>query len=134
YAWHFPRDTINLMWVIPVQIRVLVLLYVIWDLHSVLLQLGGDRAFSGVAHVAHLGGLAFGFLYAKFEWRLATLGEHLPGLRWQRRPTLHVTPAVTDADMDRLDQILEKIHLVGESNLTDEERTFLRDTSGRLKN
>jgi membrane associated rhomboid family serine protease len=133
YAWHFPRDTINLMWVIPVQIRILVILYVIWDVHPVLLTLGGDRMNTGVAHAAHLGGLAFGFLYAKFQWRLAPLGEHLPGIKWQRRPTLHVTPSVSDADMDRVDQILEKISLVGESNLTDEERTFLRETSGRMK-
>ena len=44
YAWHFPRETIYMMWVLPVQVRFLIVFYVIWDLHPVLLQLGGDRA------------------------------------------------------------------------------------------
>src|SRR5699024_6909026 len=63
YTCHFPYQTILLFWIIPVQIRWLMILYVILDLHPVLLVLAGEPNQSGVAHAAHLGGLAFGFFY-----------------------------------------------------------------------
>jgi membrane associated rhomboid family serine protease len=133
YAWHFPRDTICLMWFLRVEIRWLVVFHVIWDLYPVLLALSGDQVNSGIGHAAHLGGLAFGFLYGKFQWRLAPFLTHMPRFRWPHSPRFRLVPAVSDEEMDRVDEILEKIHRIGESHLTDEERTFLRDTSARMK-
>jgi membrane associated rhomboid family serine protease len=131
YAMHFPREIFCIFWVLRVEMRWLLLGYVVWNLYPVVLTMGGDRGYAGFGHAAHLGGLLFGFLYAKFQLRLDSFGERIPGLRWQR--TSRPQNRVTDADMDRVDQILEKISKCGESSLTDEERTFLRDASSRMK-
>ena len=64
FAWHFPRHTILVFFVIPVEVRWLVIAYAIYDLFPVLRQIGGDVVGDGVAHSAHLGGLAFGLFYA----------------------------------------------------------------------
>jgi membrane associated rhomboid family serine protease len=141
YTMHFPREIIYICWVLPVEMRWVMAVYLIWDLHPVLLALSGDQYATGVAHAAHLGGLAFGFLYAKFEWRVAALGERVPWLGWTRRPRLrlHREPdpaaqAEFDAEMSRVDQVLQKICASGQASLTEEERALLKKASERLKN
>lgn len=140
YTMHFPTEEIYICFIIPIQMRWLMVLFVIWDLHPVLLALAGDGQFTGVAHAAHLGGLAFGFLYAHYHWRLEKIGEHLPGLRWRSTPRLRVYPSsrislneLPDTDSERLDQILEKIFRSGQDSLTEEERKILRASSEQLK-
>ena len=66
YTIYYPQETFLIFWVIPVPLWALLSLYVLYDLHPVLLALAGDRLFTGVAHAGHLGGLAFGYVY----WRL----------------------------------------------------------------
>jgi membrane associated rhomboid family serine protease len=136
YAMHYPRETIHVCWLIPVEMRWVMLFYLIWDLHPVLLAMSGERFyFDGIAHAGHLGGLAFGFLYARYGWRLESLAERIPGLRWQRHPRLRLRtePAETDPEMGRVDELLQKICESGPGSLTDEERALLRDASERLK-
>ena len=125
---------------IPVEMRWLMILYVIWDLHPVLLALAGDRVFSGIAHSAHLGGLAFGFLYGWYQWRLEPLIDWLPwpGAKGKPRSRLRLAPATLpepppDADMRRVDDILKKISESGQDSLTDEERDTLRKVSDRIR-
>jgi hypothetical protein len=140
YTMHFPGETITVFWFIPVEMRWLMVFYVIWDLHPVLLALSGDQGNTGIAHSAHLGGLVFGFLYARYEWRLAPLLDHLPGSRGiaQRRPRLRLAPVPIDeppeVDDSRLDAVLEKISATGQASLTEEELAILKTASQRLKN
>lgn len=137
YTMHFPRETICVFWFLPLEMRWLMALYFVWDLHPVLLALSGDRMATGVAHAAHLGGLAFGFLYAKYEWRLEMLGAWLPALG--RRPApgprdaAPPTAPVSGADAAALDRILEKISASGQDSLSEDEREVLRAASERLK-
>jgi membrane associated rhomboid family serine protease len=135
YTMHFPRETICICWFFPVEMRWVMVFFVIWDLHPILLTLSGEPIFTGVAHAAHLGGLAFGFLYARYEWRLEVIGEHLPGLRWERRrrPRLRVVRPSTAPQMSRVDQVLEKISVSGQDSLTEEERAVLQEASARLR-
>jgi hypothetical protein len=44
-----------------------------------LFALSGDPAFGGIAHAAHLGGLAFGFYHAWYHWRLAPRLDNMVG-------------------------------------------------------
>ncbi len=144
YAIHYPRDVIYVMWVIPVEVRWLVVLYVIFDLHPVLLALAGDRVATGIGHAAHLGGLAFGFLYWKFDWRLSALVDRLPIGRWNRllwrRPTFQAFSATRDGaetgiNLDaRVDEILRKIGSQGQASLTPREQEILVTASRRYKN
>ncbi|HEY3787858.1 MAG TPA: rhomboid family intramembrane serine protease, partial [Urbifossiella sp.] len=57
YTMHFPCETVCVCWFIPLEMRWLMVLFVIWDLHPILLTLAGDQVFTGVGHAAHLGGL-----------------------------------------------------------------------------
>jgi membrane associated rhomboid family serine protease len=138
YTWHFPRETIMFFWFIPIEMRVVMVFYLLVDLHPVLLALAGDRAFTGVAHAAHLGGLAFGFLYGHYQWRLEPLAERLARWRPRRRPRLRLVampdlPPEPEADMERVDMLLQKICDTGRSSLTAEELAVLQRASQRLK-
>ena len=143
YAILYPRDKIYVMFVIPVEIRWLVLLYVLYDLHPVLLAIAGKNSSDGVAHAAHLGGAIFGFCYWKFGWRLE---KWLPGGgRGPRRPPGEGSflrkrggsKAVKRPPQRRQDQevdaILQKISDHGQASLTDRERKVLEKASERFR-
>jgi membrane associated rhomboid family serine protease len=140
YAIFYPRHTIYIMFVIPVEIRWLVIAYVIFDLHPVLLTLAGDPVHTGVAHAAHLGGLAFGFLYWRLGLRLEPLLDYLPrsSARSASGPrTIRVRPSPPVGRTERLDAevdaILQKIHEQGQDSLTDAERRVLELASEQYR-
>jgi hypothetical protein len=142
FAFHFPRRTILLFFVIPVPIWALVAFQVAQDLFLFASNQGGLTAVG-----VHVAGAAFGFAYFKLRLRLT---GWLPSLRhWQRRqqnprlrvyhpeeppsPTpLHVpipanaTQTFEEEQLEaRMDAVLEKISRVGKENLTDSERQLL---------
>jgi membrane associated rhomboid family serine protease len=145
-AMYYPSMRISLF-VITLELRWLVVLYVIYDTFPILLQLGGGRDFSNVAHAAHLSGLVYGFLYMRYDLRYSRL---LGGWNWQHarrrfantmtrkseRVRLYEPPEepVAPADLSRrVDDILAKITAHGEPSLTDEEREILKEASRRYK-
>jgi membrane associated rhomboid family serine protease len=140
YAIFFPREEIYLFFLLRVQIRWVVLGYVIYDLLPVLEALGGEGRSDGTAHIAHLGGFAFGFLYYRFGWRIERLFGGLPAVfnrrTWVRPRHVRVyrPPEAPPQNLDlKVDAILEKIHSQGEASLTDQERDILRTASERYK-
>lgn len=79
YGTIFSERIIYLMMVFPVRAKILVLI------------LGGIEFFSlfgqapdGVSHVAHLSGIAVGWIYLRKPWRLSALWRELRW-KWQRR-------------------------------------------------
>jgi membrane associated rhomboid family serine protease len=143
FTIHYPRYTIHVFWVIPIEMRWLVVLYVLFDLHPVLLALAGDQGFSGIAHAAHLGGLAFGFLYWRFNLNLQRYADLFTWnrKRWRfRRPALRVYKesagpprARANPLEDQVDAILQKIHEQGQDSLTDYERLALQRAGERYR-
>ena len=156
YAMHYPHHRIYVFFLFPIEIRWLLLLYVIFDLHPVLLALAGTPLATGVAHAAHLGGLAFGFLYFKYDLRLETYWERRPRWNWSRwfgsrrhvrlyresaEPEAAAQPDPQpdfphDSQPDHevlLDQVLEKLHTQGDLSLTDAERALLREAAERYR-
>jgi membrane associated rhomboid family serine protease len=89
----------------------------------------GLRGGTGVAHMAHLGGAAFGFLSWWLDLRLRRL------LTRRRRVTgspARPAPAaggVNRETRERVDELLAKISREGPGSLTDEEQAFLREAS-----
>ena len=76
---------------------------------------------NGVATMAHLGGLLFGFLYVH-------------GAPMWERVAIRITrlrPRRTETDERRLDNILDKVHRKGMHSLSWGERRFLRGMSKR---
>ena len=138
FAIHYPRHTIRIFWFFPLEVRWIVVLYVIYDLHPLLLALAGDQFQSGVAHAAHLGGLAFGFVYWKFDLQLERYWDKLPKLRGagpsQRRESIAPIRRSAEAQQDQqVDDILRKIAESGEPSLTDQERRILQRAAERYK-
>lgn len=156
YAMYYPRQIIYIFFIIPVELRWLVLFYIIVDLHPVLLALSGLQSSDGVAHAAHLGGLLYGFLYKHFDLRFSRL---MADWSWQKfRRTVRTSvpsrsrasvriykpeeepaarsesPREDKSSLDqRVDEILAKISSQGESSLTAEEREILKQASERYK-
>jgi len=145
YAIHYPRQTIMIFWVFPLEIRWLVLFYVIFDLFPVLKMLSGDSLLTGVAHAAHLGGFVFGWLYWKLAWRLESCLARLPQPRlwWKRTvgPQRHFKVVRPDDDTlqsslsfeDQLDAVLAKLHEQGRAALTEAELKVLEEGSQRYR-
>ena len=141
YATHYPRQVIRIWGILPIEIRWLVGIYIVYDLYPVLLALGGSQVNDGVAHSAHLGGLAFGFLYRKYNLNLSRMLGRVKLPRLDRRlgsrrnikihrPTRDEPAPGLDAQVD---VILAKVHEQGESSLTSREREILKAASRRYK-
>ena len=105
YALMYPYERIYIYFLFPIEIRWLVLLYFIFDLHPVLLALSGDRQFTGVAHAAHIGG-----------------GK-----------SNNEPPKADENTGDRLDTILNKVSRHGRDALTDDERAYLEEASRKMR-
>ena len=79
YGILFPERTLLLYFVIPIKAKYFVLILGLLTFWSSVTATGG-----GVAHVAHLGGMVFGWLYLRGKWGGA--GLRLPSLRaWRER-------------------------------------------------
>jgi membrane associated rhomboid family serine protease len=136
YTIYYPFETFLFCWLIPIPLWALLGLYIVFDLHPILLALAGDRLFTGVAHAGHLGGLAFGFLYLWSGVRLEGIFDrkwHTPRLR-KVKPS-PVRPSIPQHDelAARVDEILEKISRQGKESLTEQEREVLNQASARYR-
>jgi membrane associated rhomboid family serine protease len=69
YALYFPNRPILLYFVFPVPAK-----YFVMIMGAIAFMAASDGAGSGVSHVAHLGGLAAGYIYLK-GWRINLLSE-----------------------------------------------------------
>jgi len=143
YAIHFPRDEMY-VFLFRVQVRFVVLFYVVVDLLPVLQAVRGDGRTDNVAHMAHLGGLAFGYLYHHFGLRLdrgwgSIKNLRAPRIRIKRPPeSIRVYDPYKEEDPSenldvKVDAILAKIQAHGEASLNDQERETLRRASQRYK-
>jgi len=142
FAMNWPNIPIYVWGIFPVKAKYLVgFLFVVSLLSAV--QSSSD----GVAHFAHLGGLAAGFLYLKADWRLK---RPLQSIRKAAGPSrrLAIVPreeeeepssrrrsrGATQEDVrlyDRVDEVLDKISAEGIGALTREERELLDEVSRR---
>lgn len=66
YAMRWPDDEVSLYFTIPVKVKWLVLAYIAYDAIFGLIG-SAPGTTPGVAHLAHLGGVLFGFLYLRMS-------------------------------------------------------------------
>lgn len=149
FAWSWPNWPVYVFpFPEPIPAKWLVTLAI--SLSLLLDWIGASR---GVAHLAHLGGLATGFTYLKLqdmrlaraEQRVRRTPEHgvlvHPGARAARgsepaapKPRPAATPpAAPDRSQLELDRVLDKISASGMASLTPAERTFLTEQSRRKR-
>jgi hypothetical protein len=139
YLFPFP-EPVAAKWLVTVAV----------GLSLLLAWIGASR---GVAHLAHLGGLATGFAYLKLQdMRLARAEQRLrrtpergvlvhPAARAARasepvarkpRPA-PTPPAAPDRTHLEIDRVLDKISASGIASLTPAERKFLSEQSRRMR-
>jgi membrane associated rhomboid family serine protease len=133
FAYFWPRERIYIWGVLPIEARWLVILT------TVIAVVGGyTGGQGGVAHFAHLGGYAGGWLYLVWMDRRATAGRRA----WQAKLSGPAAPVDTGrvatidlsrvhpVNRDEVNRILDKINASGVASLTNEERTFLSHFAG----
>jgi membrane associated rhomboid family serine protease len=77
YGLLFPNRIVHIYFLFPVRVKWLVIFAGFMTLYASLTQPG-----TGISHLAHLGGLVFGWIYLKRAWRIRQL---LAELRWRIR-------------------------------------------------
>jgi membrane associated rhomboid family serine protease len=118
-----PRQTVFLLF-IPITLQVLALFILgITLIHAALSLFGQGVPSDGVAHLVHLGGIAYGFVAVRLGW---VNKDPWQSVR-RRRAVADVERAA--ADEARVDQLLEKIHREGMGALSRREREFLKRVS-----
>jgi membrane associated rhomboid family serine protease len=126
FATMFPDREITLLvfFVLPVTMKAkyLALIAIAFDAVPLL-----ERANTNVAHLAHLGGAALGWLFVK------ALGYGRPWqIRWPRWPK-RATRSRDDFLRDEIDPILDKISREGMQSLTARERKILESARDLLQ-
>jgi membrane associated rhomboid family serine protease len=141
YALHFPYDKIYIWGILGIEMRWLALFIIVIDLHPVLLQLKGNTTSDQVAHMAHLGGAFFAWLYFSQKLRITRWTEQFSGwTRATRKPSLRRSKLKVyyeepeDNWEEQVDRLLQKIQDEGEASLTEAERQTLKRASERFKN
>lgn len=160
FALFFPRREILFMFVIPVEVWLLAVIFFAYDLYNLLQRSQADTAFA-----SHVAGAVYGYLFRRFDLRFS----HVAGMwRRARRPRLRVVmpetresparggmgsswapnsasaakPSSTSTTSTmvsedqlavRLDEILAKIAREGRGNLTEEENRILQEASQRAR-
>ncbi len=130
-AFNFPFREVLLFGIVPIQIWLLVTLYVALDFIGSIRPVGNEVA--TIAYQAHLGGAAFAGLYYYFHWNFSGLAR-LKKLNPFGRPRLRVhKPRAEDRLQEEADRVLEKVHQSGESSLTRRERKTLERYSQQMR-
>ena len=142
FAWAAPDAPINVLFFpAPIAAKWLVTFIV-----AISLALALFPTSDGVAHLAHLGGFATGFLYLKVsDWRL---GRAERNLRRRSEPSVLVHPGRAarasdapkpprrverDPAQAEIDRVLDKISARGIDSLTPAERRFLAEMSRKMR-
>lgn len=132
FALYWPRDQIYVWGIFPIQARWFVVILTLLSLYG-----GFGASQDNIAHFAHLGGFAGGYLYvrwvermshsARFKRKLDQSPIHEVHLdRWQR-----IDPAsLHEVNRAEYNRIMEKIRTSGVEQLTHEEVASLNRFSG----
>ena len=136
FAYYWPREVVHIWGVLPVEIRWLVAGLTVFSLIS---GFGGGG--DGIAHFAHLGGMAGAWMYLKVMER--TSGAR----RFQARATAAPPSATSTSaiarwshiqreglhpvNLEELDRVMAKLQREGVARLTDGEKEFLERFSKR---
>jgi membrane associated rhomboid family serine protease len=135
YVMNWPHRVFLLYFVLPVPAWVVGILYLGADFYGVV----SPNPHDNTAHLAHVAGAVFGFIFIKTGWSLgAMIPSRLPGWAKFNRPRLHVhspqdEPRTQREVQQRVDEILEKISREGEASLTPQERQELEELSRRFR-
>jgi membrane associated rhomboid family serine protease len=132
YALYFPNRQVLLFFVLPVNIRIVII-------GAVLISLFGTLSSKGfISHLTHLGGILVAFFYIKLYPMILRRSESL--VQDLGKKELKKVEKTTDNTEDNdffekvIDPILAKISREGMDSLTNKEKALLKEASKRNKN
>jgi membrane associated rhomboid family serine protease len=133
YGVTFPNNLILLYFFIPIKAKYFVLIFAALEF-----LMARSYTTDGVAHFAHLGGMAIGLVYLKGGVLLHPLRSGFKRKRTEVREARQVKLemrrlADIQAIRSEVDYLLGRISRVGYENLTDEEKERLEEASRLLR-
>jgi membrane associated rhomboid family serine protease len=125
----FPNQLIYIWGIFPVKAK-----YFVIGIGVVELLTAMSTTQSGIAHVAHLGGMLFGLVYMKWDSWTRSFSYH----RAQKKHKHHLKVVKTRSEEKEtlqkdVDRLLDKINKRGIDSLTADEREMLNNLSRRMK-
>ena len=118
YALHFPHQRLLFLFLIPVEAWIVVAICIGADVTAYL-----ARGTDGIAHLAHLGGAAFGYLFFRFQGSFESYIEEMER-RMAKKEQAH------EEELEaRLDTVLDKINREGMAALSKKEWEVLKKAS-----
>lgn len=133
YGVLFPNNVILLYFFIPMKAKYFVILFAALEF-----MMARSYAADGIAHFAHLGGMAVGFLYLKGRPIFRALATQASDKKQEEKEATQVklhAEHLADVQTIRseVDYLLGRISRVGYENLTEEERERLEEASRLLR-
>ena len=141
----FPDRPIFIYFLLPIKARYFVILYIALEIYA-----GVSSSHDGIAHFAHLGGAAVGYVYLLVDERRAPFSSFIAHAR-ERMVSSHqhagggyASSDVSDAkyydivdreertSQQQVDEILDKISKSGYQSLTEKEKKILFEASKKL--
>jgi membrane associated rhomboid family serine protease len=123
FGMMFPDRQVYIYFLLPIRAKYLVILYAVIELFA-----SFDQASSGIAHFAHLGGMAVGFIYIKIMQREIPFQSWFEKTFAQKTESRSVTTTRRPPE-ERVDEILDKISRTGYESLTTDEKRILLEAS-----
>jgi membrane associated rhomboid family serine protease len=146
FGMTYPNRPIFVYFLLPLQAKYFVLIYLVLELYN-----GVTGTMDGIAHFAHLGGAAVGFLILSTGQRFLpvqkiwertkerfTAQEHATTRSYRRENEVSdaqyydITDEESRINQQRVDEILDKISQYGYQSLTEEEKRILFEASKKL--
>jgi membrane associated rhomboid family serine protease len=122
-----PRAIFLLFFILPIEARWVAIIYALIETRHIVSGLTKGWT-DNVAHAAHFGGMALGFVWMRYG---SVLNRWWTRFKRRDRVRSEVSPGWRDDDEAEVDRILKKIHEEGIDSLTPREKMFLQDTSRR---
>ncbi len=135
YGMMFPNRVILAFFIIPMKAWQFVIFFGLIELFASVSSAVGRTSGGGIAHNAHLGGLAIGFIYIRYGARLRYYWRGITrGWRESRRESnIQREVDVQEYIRREIDPILDKISKHGMDSLSRKEKKKLRDARDHLR-
>ncbi len=126
YAYYYPHRQVLLFFVLPVNIRIIVLGYALVSLFGTIAPGSGV-----ISHLTHLGGIVVALVYVKLYPLITGWYEEFRAGQEQRRRRSNVEDQAKRARYfeENVDPILAKISREGMDSLTKEEKQILKNAA-----
>jgi membrane associated rhomboid family serine protease len=141
FALMYPNRIVYLNFLFPIKVKYFVMIFAAIELFA---SMGGRGLQDGVAHLTHLSGMAFGYLYLllRQQWHKSGRGKTA---RPRKKVTFHWGNKTKDytnkssgpdkklSEEQELEELLNKVRSKGYSSLTEKEKDRLLELTEKFK-